>query len=150
MKMRIQLPDISILIALHDEKHPKHPLAHNWLVAEGRFGWATCPLTQNGFVRIASQPSVDNGISTPFEAMGYLRDLLQDTGNVHHFWADVVSLFDMTLFSVDASVGHKQLTDIYLLGLCQQNGGTLITLDTRMTTAVIVAPHPELLRVLTP
>ena len=82
--------------------------------------------------------------------MNYLTDLIQDSSNVHHFGGDTVSLFDTLLFSIDATSGRKQLTDLYLLGLCQQNGGTFVTLDTHITTAFIVAPHPDLLCTLTP
>jgi uncharacterized protein len=148
--MRIHLPDISVLVALHDSTHHGHAVTDQWFASEGRFGWATCPLTQNGFVRVASQPSVPNMLATTQQAMKYLCDLIQDNRNVHHFWADTVSLFDTSLFSMNATLGRKQITDIYLLGLCQQNGGTFVTLDTRITTASIVNPHPDLLRTLTP
>ena len=60
MDMRIQFPDVSIITALHDTAHIGHSLARHWFSTKGRFGWATCPLTQNGFMRIASQPSINN------------------------------------------------------------------------------------------
>jgi toxin-antitoxin system PIN domain toxin len=144
--MRIQLPDVNVLIALHDETHEGHERAHRWFASEGRLGWATCPLTENGFIRIFSQPALPNNVGSPAEAMSYLEDMLTAHGATHHFWPDSVSLCDRILFLPGAIAGHRQVTDVYLLGLCQQNGGTLVTLDAGITDAAIVSPHAELIR----
>lgn len=69
-------------------------------------------------------------------------------GITHTFWSDHISLRDRTLFIRSAVAGPKQITDVYLIGICQQNGGTLVTLDASMTTRTIVTPHPDLLRIL--
>ena len=134
-----------MLIALHDQTHQGHERVHQWFAREGRLGWATCPLTENGFVRIFSQPALPNSVGSPAEAMGYLEDMLLSHGATHNFWPDSVSLRDRTLFHPEAIVGHRQITDVYLLGLCQKNGGTLVTLDTTITDAAIVSPHAELI-----
>lgn len=144
--MRIQLPDVNVLIALHDATHQGYDRAHQWFSSEGQLGWATCPLTENGFVRIFSQPALPNNVGSPAAAMIYLDDMRAVYGTTHHFWPDSVSLCDRTLFRPEAIVGHRQITDVYLLGLCQQNGGTLVTLDTAITVAAIVSPHVELIR----
>ena len=75
-----------------------------------------------------------------------LETLLANHAATHHFWPESVSLCDRTLFRPEAIAGHRQITDVYLLGLCQQNGGTLVTLDTGITDAAIVSPHAELIR----
>jgi toxin-antitoxin system PIN domain toxin len=145
---RIQLPDVNVLIALNDPAHEGHELAHRWFQDEGRYAWATCPLTENGFVRILSQPSYPNFVASPAIALSYLRDAIHDHQDSHHFWTDDVSLRDATLFDLRHVQGHRQLTDLYLLGLCQRRSGTLITLDTRVGTVAIVSPDPDLLRLL--
>lgn len=77
-----------------------------------------------------------------------LENMVQVYGATHHFWPDIVTLRDVTLFNSFAIVGPKQITDIYLLGLCQQNGGTLVTLDAGITLSGIVSHQPDLLRLL--
>jgi predicted nucleic acid-binding protein len=87
-----------------------------------------------------------NNVGSPAEAMIYLDDMRAAHGATHHFRPDSVSLCDRTLFRPEAIAGHRQITDVYLLGLCQQNGGTLITLDAAITVAAIVSPHVDLIR----
>ena len=77
-----------------------------------------------------------------------LEQTKQTHRETHHFWSDSVSFSETDLFILPRITGHKQLTDVYLLGLCQRSDATLITLDTHMTTATIKSPHPELLRIL--
>ena|SRR5436190_14608498 len=144
--MRIQLPDVNVLLALLDKTHQAHERAHQWFSREGSLGWATCPLTENGFIRILSQAALPNNVGSPAEATAYLDDMRSVYGKTHHFWPDSVSLCDRTLFRPEAIAGPRQITDVYLLGLCQQNGGTLVTLDRGITDAAIVFPHAELLR----
>jgi uncharacterized protein len=115
--MRIQLPDVNVLIALHDPTHQGYERAHQWFSGEGRLGWATCPLTENGFIRVFSQAALPNNVGSPAEAMTYLDDMLQAHGVTHHFWPDSVSLSDRTLFRPMAIAGPRQITDVYLLGL---------------------------------
>ena len=144
--MRIQLSDVNVLIALHDKTHQGHERAHQWFASEGHLGWATCPLTENGFIRIFSQPALPNSVGSPAAAMVYLDVMRAAHGATHHFWPDSVSLCDRTLYRPQAIAGPRQITDVYLLGLCQQNGGTLVTLDAAIRDAAIVSPHAELIR----
>jgi predicted nucleic acid-binding protein len=44
--------DVNVLIALFDPAHVHHESAHAWWKANQSSGWATCPLTENGFVRV--------------------------------------------------------------------------------------------------
>ncbi len=68
----------------------------------------------------------------------------------HYFWSDSVTLSDRTLIKPTEIVGAKQITDIYLLALCQRNGGTLVTFDTAISLLPIIKPHPNLIQILTP
>src|SRR5438876_11443053 len=144
--MRIHLTDVNVVIALLDANHQGDVRAHQWLASEGHLGWATGPLTENGFIRIFSQPALPNNVGSPAAAMAYLDIMRAAHGATHHFWPDSVSLCDRTLFRPQAIAGPRQITDVYLLGLCQQNDGTLVTLDTAITDIAIVSPHVELLR----
>lgn len=146
--MRIQLPDVNVLIALFDKNNSKNAAAIDWLEREGRNSWATCPLTENGFVRVYTQTVLPNQSNGVYEAFFLLDRIKQKYRSTHQFWSDNVSLSDSDIFIPSKIVGHKQITDVYLLGLCQKNGGTFVTFDTRITTSAIVSPYAELLRVL--
>ena len=148
--MPIELPDLNVLLALVDPMHVHHEVASTWFADACLQGWATCPLTQNGFVRIISTPIYPGiRLSIP-DATLFLETLIHNHATTHHFWPDDVSLRDTALFDISAVAGPKQITDVYLLGLCQQHGGTLVTLDARIATAAITMPHSALLRLLTP
>jgi toxin-antitoxin system PIN domain toxin len=145
---RICLPDVNVMIALHDPAHSDHDKAHRWFMADGRFGWATCPLTENGFARVLSQPRYPNHVGSVSIALDILDNMLLKYAATHQFWPDSSSLRDQTLFRASSIAGPKQITDVYLLGLCQKNEGTLVTLDTGITVAAIVVPGDGILRVL--
>lgn len=121
------LLDVNVLIALFNEHHIHHEAAHDWFADAGDGPWATCPLTENAFVRILSDPSQRAGrvpLSTLADHLG--RFCLDE----HHvFWPDAVSIYDDTLFDVSFLHGHRQLTDVYLLGLAVKRGGRLVTFD---------------------
>ena len=121
--MRIQLPDINILIAIHNSKHLHHDIATEWFETEGRHGRATCPLTENGFTRIFTQSQYLNSLQGVSSALFLLQNMVKAYSTTHHFWPDNVSMCDGTLFTPSAIEGRKQITDIYLLGLYNHNGG---------------------------
>lgn len=148
----IELPDVNVLLALYDTFHVHHEAAQNWFASVRDKGWATCPLTENGFLRIISNPTYPNSRLSVPEAAKRLRVVLANTAATHQFWADDVSLCDTTRFDLSILRGHKQLTDLYLLGLCQQHSATLVTFDggAQETMRAIVHAHADLLRLLTP
>ncbi|MCW5934807.1 MAG: VapC toxin family PIN domain ribonuclease [Fimbriimonadia bacterium] len=141
----MKLLDVNLLIALHDPKHVGHDLAHNWFEQEGQYGWATCPLTENGFLRIVTQEAYPNRVESILDAIFVLENMIRNYEKKHYFWSDNISLRDHRLFKPEMILGHRQLTDIYLLGLCQKNGGTLVTLDTSIHVTSIQSPHSELI-----
>ena len=122
------LLDVNVLIALFDQNHVFNDRAHAWLEAHADKGIATCPLTENGLVRILSHPKYSQQFQlTPTEIIRRLQNFLK--AQDHAFWADNVSIADSTRFSSDRILGSKQLTDIYLLGLVVHNEGKLVSFD---------------------
>lgn len=120
------LLDVNVLIALLDEAHVHHLLARDWLSRNIRLGWASCPLTQNGCIRILSQASYP-GALTPAAVAERLA--LATATQWHEFWPDAVSLLDPGLIDWTAILGPRQVTDAYLLALAAGRGGRLVTFD---------------------
>lgn len=121
------LLDVNLLIALFDPAHPNHEEAHQWFRTRRKRGWATCPLTINGFVRVVSSPAYPTIEASPAEAVSRLRAFC--AGADHHFWPDDLSLLDETRFRPALLQGPQQLTDVYLVALAVRNGGRLATFD---------------------
>lgn len=132
---RVALLDVNVLVALFDPDHVHHDLAHDWFANQRKDGWATCPPTENGFVRVASSPRYRRDAERPAFVMAQLRRFC--ASGHHHFWPDTVSLRDEQLFATDAAWGHQQLTDLYLLGLARSMGGVLATFDRTIPIGVI-------------
>lgn len=122
----ISLLDVNLLVALFDEAHVHHSRAHDWLGKNRSEGWATCPITQNGCLRILSQPSYPGAIPVA-DIARRLRHAT--TAGDHHFWMDEVSLCDTALFDPVRVLSPKHLTDLYLLALATKKGGRLVTFD---------------------
>jgi toxin-antitoxin system PIN domain toxin len=123
---RRALLDVNVLIALFDAGHVHHEIAHDWFSDQQTSGWATCPLTENGFLRIVMNPRgpVREDRVTVFASLNALC-----SSEHHEFWPDTVSLRDDTLFDPQVHVSYLQLADVYLLGLAVRTGGTLATFD---------------------
>jgi toxin-antitoxin system PIN domain toxin len=126
--MTTYLLDVNLLLALSDPMHVHHEPAHGWFAKKGRQAWATCPLTENGFVRIASHPNYPNRPGEVTAVVAILRELCETPG--HHFWAEDLSI--LQLLEPDAIITHVQVTDVYLLGLAVHRKGKLATLDQRI------------------
>ena len=131
----VRLLDINVLIALFDPSHEHHDLAHDWFGDVRKEGWATCPLTENGFVRIMSHPNNPASLGLPREATKRLR-LFRKSGQ-HVFWKAELSILEAPPFKLGGLTSGKYLTDIYLLGLAARNKGALSTFDERMLTQCV-------------
>jgi toxin-antitoxin system PIN domain toxin len=127
------LLDVNLLIALTDPMHVHHDLALRWFVQTGAQGWATCPLTENGFVRIASHPRYPNRPGDVSVVLAILRQFC--TAREHHFWSEDISIRD--LIGSDVIVTHAHITDIFLLGLAVHRAGKLATLDQRIPVTAV-------------
>jgi len=122
------LLDVNLLLALTDPLHVHHEAAHRWLADKGHQSWATCPLTENGFVRIASHPNYPNRPGDVLAVFAVLRQLCEAQG--HEFWAEDISILEILKSS--AIFTHAQITDVYLTGLAVHKKGKLATLDQRI------------------
>jgi len=120
------LLDVNVLIALLDIDHVHHGAAWTWLRAHADDGWASCPITQNGCIRIMSQPSYPN----PLPSASVMQRLGRATRHPQHeFWPDDVSLLDTQIADPKRIHGPRQVTDLYLLALAVRHQGTLATFD---------------------
>lgn len=120
------LLDVNVLIALLDADHTLHGCAMEWFRAEGVGGWATCPITQNGCVRIMSHPSYPNAI--PIHLL-IERLAAAATSKHHEFWPDDVSVFHQDAIDSARIHGSRQLTDVYLVALAVRHAGRFVTFD---------------------
>ncbi len=146
MTRRPALLDVNVLVALFDRDHVHHEAAHAWFGPSRRSGWATCPITENGLVRILSNASY-TGVAEPPASMAARLHALCASGH-HTFWPDDVSLTDTRLFAWTPAATHRNLTDIYLLGLARRHGGRLVTFDRTIPSTVVVGAGDEHLEVI--
>lgn len=145
--MTVALLDVNVLVALTDARHVHHDLVHQWFGRQVRHGWATSPITQNGLVRIISDPRYVGAGLLLAPALTYLQNLTRAPG--HTFWPDDVSLTEAR-FNHRSFQGHRQLTDAYLLGLAEHHDGLLATLDRGLTTTALASANPKRLVCLLP
>lgn len=124
------LLDVNVLIALIDPAHVHHDAAHAWFDASGKNNWATCPLTENGIIRIVSHPKYPNCVGTPAVAIAVITRLRQLPG--HDFWPDDISLTDNRHIKSARLLSSAQVTDTYLLALARAHEGQLATFDNRL------------------
>lgn len=120
------LLDVNALIALGWSHHVHHEAVRKWFLGHADEGWATCPITELGFIRISSNPKLVMQGATPGMAIEALRRLCLHRGHV--FWPDDLPPRDESV-AVEALTGHQQVTDAYLVALAARHGGTLATLD---------------------
>jgi toxin-antitoxin system PIN domain toxin len=139
------LLDVNVLLALLDSDHVDHGRARAWLTAEIGSGWASCPITQNGFVRIISQPRYPSPIS-PAEAVGLLERACAERH--HQFWPCEISVLDGKVIDRSRVHGPRQVTDAYLLALATVNGGRFVTFDRSVVLSAVPAASPANLTVL--
>ncbi|MGI9156484.1 MAG: TA system VapC family ribonuclease toxin [Marmoricola sp.] len=128
------LLDVNVLLALLDSDHADHGRAHDWLEHGIDNGWASCAITENGFVRIISQPRYPSPIS-PAAAIALLRRAC-DNGP-HEFWPCDVSLLDARIVDHSRLHGPRQVTDAYLLALATVHDGHFVTFDRSLTPSSV-------------
>jgi len=134
------LLDVNVLLALMDRDHIHHRPALAWWRSERGNGWASCPLTQNGFVRILCQANYPRR-RTAAQAIEQLR--LQLAEPSHQFWQDDISIADDSQFDRTRILGPNQITDVYLLALAVKNGGRLATFDRSIALAAARGAEPR-------
>jgi len=120
------LLDVNVLVALSWPAHVHHSDAQDWFARNRKAGFRTCPLTEAGFVRISSNPGFTPDAVAPVDALALLDRIV--SMSEHGFWPDDLPLRE-ALGSAEAIVGHRQITDAYLVALARKHKGVLATLD---------------------
>lgn len=140
------LLDVNALIALVDSAHVGHRAMQKWFTRHHRSGWATCPLTENGMVRVLSQAAYPSGQRTPAEAIQVLTALKTSFRDWYQFWADDVSIADDSVFASALIAGTRQVTDVYLLGLAARHNGAMISFDRSLSWQAVVGGSERLVQ----
>jgi toxin-antitoxin system PIN domain toxin len=138
----VALLDVNALVALAWDSHVHHATMRRWFAENGSSGWATCPITESGFVRVSSNPNVLPSPIGVDAARGVLSTLR--AAGTHAFLVDDVSI---TEADVPRIVGHRQVTDAHLLTLARRRGTRLVTFDAALAT-LGEGPDVELLSAL--
>lgn len=116
--MTALLADGNVLIALAVSDHVHHAAASSWFEAEEPM-LATSPITQGTLLRFLLR----EGVPTP-AAAGVLSEIAAQPW--HEFWPDRIAYEPGALRGV---IGHRQVTDAYLVALAAHMGGRVVTLD---------------------
>ena len=125
--MKAALVDVNVLLALAWPNHQHHAAAHDWFARESRHGWATCALTELGFIRLSSNPAYTPAAVTPAQAAGLLRRLVAH--RAHRYWGPLPEPLP-TMFTL--ALGHQQVQDAYLVRLAERRRGRVVTFDRRL------------------
>jgi uncharacterized protein len=136
------LLDINVLIALIDPAHVQHNRAHAWFASKGHKAWATCPVTENGVLRIVGHPRYPNSPGSPAAVAELLAQFRELPG--HAFWPDDVSLLDREQANRARLLDSAHITDTYLLALARVHHGQLATFDQRLVTDAVVMGRERL------
>lgn len=128
------LLDINVIIALLDRGHLMHRAARHWMEQELEHGWATCPITENGVVRIMAQPAYPNHRPAA-QVAERLAEACSHTS--HQFWPEQLSLLQAGLIRWERLLGPRQITDSYLLALAVAHGGRFVSFDKRISVDLV-------------
>lgn len=141
----ILYPDVNVLIALFDASHLHHAIAEDLFMNGMRDGWASSPLTENGFIRIVSNPSYINSMSVA-DATALLATAINNT--THRRLIEDISLLDSTRFRTSQLVSHKQVTDLFLIGLAVRHDVCLVTFDRNIALSAAIGVQDRHIKVL--
>jgi toxin-antitoxin system PIN domain toxin len=133
------LLDLNVLLALAWPVHAHHDAAHLWFGANRSRGWATCPITQMGFLRLSMQPAIVKNAVSFSDALGVLEKII--AAPEHEFWSLDAPFSEIDVEILSRLAGHHQLADAMLLDLARRKKGTLATFDRRIS--VLLADEPS-------
>jgi toxin-antitoxin system PIN domain toxin len=137
------LLDVNFLIALVDPDHVHHDPAHAWFGTLADAEWLTCPITQNGAIRVVTGPKYVNGPVRLPDAVESLRTVIAQGSHV--FVPDEISLLDDVHIDATRLTSAAQITDTYLLALATSQVATFVTFEKRMITSAVVSPKVSIL-----
>jgi toxin-antitoxin system PIN domain toxin len=125
------LLDVNVIIALMDPEHAFHERAHVWWNSHAKAGWASCPITENGVVRILSNPGYHRELTfNPGDLIQRLRVFTNQSN--HEFWPDNISLLNPAYFNAERIHTSRQITDLYLVALAHEHKGLFATFDKKI------------------
>ena len=145
---RVALLDVNLLVSLFDPDHIHHEVAHDWFADNRAGGWATCPVTENGFLRVLTNPAYGSGVNRLLDLLDRLRQFC--SSGDHVFWTESISIREAGVFEGAMIRGHRQLTDVYLLGLAVRMGGRLATFDRTIPLGAVAGATPASVAVVSP
>ncbi len=143
--MRTALLDVNVLLAIVDAEHQHHRIARDWLSSNDNGRWASCAVTENGFVRVISRPRYPRPV-TLRHAVAVLRAAQRHDS--HEFWPCDISLLDEGQVEPGRLVSPRQVTDTYLLALATHHSGRLVTLDRSIAVGSVPGASADNLLVL--
>lgn len=132
MRAGEDLLDVNVLLSLAWPSHLHHGIACEWFERNSGSGWATCSITELGFIRLSANPKVFADAVSPGEARLHL-EAMKRLGR-HNFWPDSCEPTGMEQDLSRQVVTHRQVTDGHLLQMARTHGGRLISFDQRMRT----------------
>jgi toxin-antitoxin system PIN domain toxin len=141
-KARPLLLDVNALLALAWPNHQFHMAVMRRLNRRPTPEWATCLLTQLGFVRLSSNPAIVDVRKTPGQALDLLSRL---TADAHHRYLELLPSLASLESTFRRLLGHQQVTDAYLVAVAEANDATLLTLNRRLVATVIARDRVEAL-----
>jgi toxin-antitoxin system PIN domain toxin len=144
----VALLDVNVLVALFNPDHIFHEAAHDWFSDHREHGWATCALTELGAVRVLANPKYWDHAERTVSLVERVRAFC--ASGHHTFWRDTISVRDETRFDLSYASGHRQLSDLYLLGLAVHNRGYLATFDTRIPLKAVTGATPQSVAIIAP
>ena len=140
------LLDVNVLVSLLDANHGYHAVAKRWF-DQNNGPWASCPITQNGYLRIVTRDSYPNTISIE-KAITTLKRAVSMPS--HAFLSDDISLLDPNFVTHKHIQGHNQLTDIYLLALSVHHGARFVTFDQGVSRIAVPQATEDSLHIISP
>ena len=124
---RKYLLDLNVVVALTDDEHEHYASTHRWFSTLSGESWGTCPLSDAGYIRLATSPAARIGSGSLTTAIAVLAEVARRPGYrfwpITDEWAKLAAPFAARVF------GHQQVTDAYLLGLAIKEDGVLMTFD---------------------
>jgi toxin-antitoxin system PIN domain toxin len=131
------LLDVNLIVAMHLPGSESFTRVQRWFTEIGSRHFATCAITQAGFVRVCTQLAVKDRAIDITEAKASLLRLTAFSG--HTYWPMDISYLDATEPFEVRMQDYRQITDAFLLGLAIHHKGKLATLD----RAIVHLAGPE-------
>jgi toxin-antitoxin system PIN domain toxin len=122
-----ELAAVNVLVPLAWPNHVHPAQSRAWFAEFGMSGWATCPITEAGFVRVYSNRRVIADARSVGETVDVLK-ALRAIGR-HHFCSDDMSPVDSPGVNFETLSGYRQVTDAKLASLAGRHGGRFVMFD---------------------